>query len=292
MKNKVRLNTFDILLYILMALFVLSIIYPFWDVLMRSFTSPLTTGSISFTLWPKKWSIGAYKAVFLGSKIDIAYRNTILRTVIGTVFGILINLCGAFALSKKTLPFRNAITFFLIFTMFFSGGLIPAFLNIRRLGLMDTFLALILPVLANVYNLVIMRNYIQSLDKALEESAAIDGANNFVIMFRIILPVCKPVIATVALWTMVMHWNAWFDALMYTNDIDLTVLQLELRKIIIQTENSEMLKFIAVSGDSNAFTPDSIKAAFIYITILPILFSYPFLQKYFVKGIMIGSLKG
>ena len=289
---RAKMNVFDVLLYLFMGLFVLSVLYPFWDLMVKSFSSPSAATKLTFSFFPEKWSLASYRAVFLGGNIDIAYINTIFRTVVGTVLGLTVNICGAYALSKKTLPFRNAITMFLVFTMFFSGGMIPSYMNIKNLGLMDNIWVLILPMIANVYNLVILRNYIQGIDKGLEESAQIDGANQFTILFRIILPVCKPVLATVALWTMVAHWNSWFDALMYTNSINLTVLQYELRKILVQTENSEMLRFQAVSGDASAFTPESIKAAFMYISILPILFAYPFLQKYFVKGIMMGSLKG
>lgn len=290
---KKKFGIFDALLYIFMILFTLSIIYPFWDLLITSFSTPAEASKMTFTLWPKAFSLASYKAVFLGNNIGRAYLNTIFRTVCGTVLGLLVNTCGAYALAKRDLPFRNGITLFLVFTMFFSGGLIPGYMLIKNLHLIDTIWVLIIPGIASVYNLVIIRNYIQSLDKGLEESASIDGANQYIILFKIILPVCKPIIATVALWTMVSHWNAWFDALIYTNSVDLMVLQLALRNILIQNDSTEMTKYMTISGDSsNAFTPDTIKAAFMFITITPILFTYPFLQKYFVKGIMIGSFKG
>lgn len=291
-KRRLTFNAFDIVLYVLMFGFAISILYPFWDLLVKSFSTPAAGGRLTFSLLPHKITFSSYRAVFLGSNIAVAYRNTIFRTVIGTVLGLLINTCAAFALSKKTLPGRSGLTLFFVITMFFSGGLIPTYMIIHNIGLMDSIWALILPMAANVYNMVILRNFVQSIDAGIEESASIDGASQFVILFRIILPICLPVLATVALWTMVAHWNSWFDALMYVNDIDLTVLQYELRKLLVQTDNSEMMRFQMASGQASAFTPESLKSAFMFVTILPILFAYPLLQKYFVKGIMIGSLKG
>ena len=177
--------------------------------------------------------------------------------------------------------------------MFFGGGLIPSYLLIKGLGLLDTIWSLIIPGLAGVYNMVIIRNFMQSLDRGMEESALLDGANQFVILFRLIIPVSKPILATVALWLMVGHWNAWFDAMLYTNRPSLAVLQLSLRKLLIESSGSEITRFQAVSGDAASnITTESLKAAQTFITIAPILCAYPFLQKYFVKGIMIGSFKG
>ncbi|NSW89636.1 MAG: carbohydrate ABC transporter permease [Firmicutes bacterium] len=291
--RRIKFNLFDIINYMFMFIFAFSIIYPFWDMLMKSFSTPAEATKVGFNLFPKELTFAAYKAVFLGSDIAIGYFNTIFRTFFGTLLFLLVTVSAAFALSKKDLPCRNTITFFFLFTMFFSGGLIPSYILMKWLHLIDSRWALIIPGMFNVFNMVIIRNYMQSIDKSLEESASMDGANHIYILFKIIVPVCKPILATVALWTIVGHWNAWFDAMIYINTNKKQVLQIFLRKILIQYDNLEVTKFLQASGQNiNDFTPDSLKAAFMYITITPILFAYPLLQKYFVKGIMIGSLKG
>ena len=171
--------------------------------------------------------------------------------------------------------------------------MIPSYLLIKELRLIDTIWSLIIPGLGNVYNMIMIRNYMQRLDKSLEESAMLDGAGQFTTLFCIIIPVCKPILATIALWLMVGHWNAWFDAMLYTNKPNLEVLQLALQRLLKQSSNVEFQKFqIASGGGAVAFTTESLKAAQIFISILPILCAYPFLQKYFVKGIMVGSFKG
>ena len=288
-----KFNLFDICLYIFAFVFMITVIYPFWDLLMRSFSAPASAGQVGFALLPKDFSLGSYKAVFMGGNVGTNYFNTIFRTVVGTVLSILITSLCAFGLAQKELPYRSGITFFLVFTMFFGGGMIPSYLLVKGLGLIDSIWALIVPGLANVYNMVMLRNYMQSIDKSMEESAMLDGANQFTILFKIILPVCKPILATVALWLMVGHWNAWFDAMLYTNKPSLEVLQLALQKML-QTSNSlEFQKFQTVAGDGSiTFTTESLQAAQIFISIVPILCAYPFLQKYFVKGIMVGSFKG
>jgi len=288
-----KFNLFDICLYIFMFLFMITVLYPFWDLLMRSFSAPESAGQVGFALLPSKFSLGSYRAVFTGGNIGTNYFNTIFRTAVGTILSLLVTSLCAFGLAQKELPFRSGITFFLVFTMFFGGGMIPSYLLVKGLGLIDSIWALILPGLANVYNMIMLRNYMQSIDKSMEESAMLDGANQFTILFRIIFPVCKPILATVALWLMVGHWNAWFDAMLYTNKPGLEVLQLALQKML-QTSNSlEYIKYQVVAGDgSSTFTTESLQAAQIFVSIVPILCAYPFLQKYFVKGIMVGSFKG
>jgi putative aldouronate transport system permease protein len=291
-RARFRPNAFDFANYLFLALFSLSVIYPFWDMLMKSFSSPADASRLGFALFPSQITLSAYRMVF-GTRVLVGYANTIFRTVIGTVLALVVVSCAAFPLSKKSLPLRNTITLYLVFTMFFSGGLIPAYLNIKNLGLIDSRWALIVPSLANVFNILIVRNFMSTIDRSLEESAAIDGASQLRILFRIIIPVSKPILATVALWTIVGHWNAWFDAMIYINSTTKEVLQLMLRKILIQYQSEEIMKYQQISGEAaGAFTPESLKAAFMYVTITPIILTYPFLQRYFVKGIMIGSLKG
>ncbi|MDR1061552.1 MAG: carbohydrate ABC transporter permease [Clostridiales bacterium] len=288
-----RFGLFDALNYAFLAALCVSMIYPFWDLLMRSFASPADSMSVGFKLMPSQWSVAAYRVIFESGDIFVNYWNTIFRAVVGTGLSLVVTSACAYGLSRRTLPFRNGITLFFIFTMFFGGGLIPGYMLIRDLGLIDTIWSLIVPGVASVYNMIILRNNFQGLDAGLEESAMLDGANKFTILFRIVLPVSKPILATIGLWCMVGHWNAWFDALLYTNKPSLSVLQLALHNLLTRNQSSEMQKLLSMSSDaSKLFTPMSAKAAQIFVTIVPILATYPFLQKYFVKGILVGSFKG
>jgi len=292
-KGKVYFNFFDVFNYLFMALFALSIIYPFWDMLMKSFSTPAEAAKVGFNLWPGEFTLSSYRAVFEGSNIAAGYFNTIFRTFFGTVLMLAVTVCAAYPLTKNDLPMKNGITLFLLLTMFFSGGLIPNYMLIKSLQLVDSRWSLILPMLANVFNIVIVRNFMSSIDKSLEESAQIDGANHVYVLFKIIVPISKPILATVALWSIVGHWNSWFDSMIYINSNAKQVLQIFLRKILIQYDGQEIARIMQGSGQGqDQFAPDSLKAAFMYITITPIICAYPFLQKYFVKGIMIGSLKG
>lgn len=289
-----RMSWFDYLNYVLMIVFSFSILYPFWNLLVVSFSYPIDAMSLDFKWFPKRFTWDSYRVIFASLDIGTGYGNTIFRTAAGTLFSVTLTLCAAYGLSHRHLPFRNVITVFFLFTMFFSGGLIPSYLLVRELGLIDSRLALIIPGAINVFNLVIIRNYIQTaIDKSFAESASIDGANDIQILFRVIAPLCSPVIATIALWTMVGHWNAWFDAMIYINSNDKQVLQTMLRKIM-HTSNDETLVAArqALGIGLTDANPETLKAAFIFLTIGPIVLVYPFLQKYFVKGIMIGSLKG
>jgi putative aldouronate transport system permease protein len=196
---------------------------------------------------------------------------------------------GAYVLSKPYFPHRNMWTFFIVFTMFFSGGLIPSYLLNKNLGLMNNFLVLILPGLVSAYNLVIMRNFFQSLPEEIEESAMLDGAGRLRIFWSIVLPMSKPILATVGLWLAVGHWNSWYDVLIYITDETKFTLQIVLRRILL-TGSQEIMEFSATT--SEMISSEGLKAATIYVATLPILCVYPFLQKYFVKGINMGSLKG
>ncbi|MDF2724796.1 MAG: sugar transporter permease [Paenibacillus sp.] len=291
-KNKIK--PFEWFNYTLMVLLLLSIILPFWNLLVMSFSLPNDVLTQKIQIFPKHFTLDSYRIVFENNDVFIGYANTIIRTVCGTVLSIVVTFCAAYALSQRGLPLRGAITVYFLFTMFFSGGLIPSYLWIRDLGLIDSRLVLILPGVLNVFNLVVMRNYIQgSIDKSLEESAAMDGAGPARIMIQIVAPLCKPVLATIALWTMVGHWNAWFDAMIYINDPDKQVLQMLLRKIIFSYDDAVVGVAKAALGiNVENSNPNTLKAAFIFVTIGPIILVYPFLQRYFVKGIMIGALKG
>ena len=201
---------------------------------------------------------------------------------------MLLTYFAGYSLSRKNLPFRGAITFLIIFTMLFSGGLIPTFLTIKSYGLVNSRWALILPMLTSAWNIIIARNYISGLPEELEEAALVDGAHPLKIAFQIMWPLSMPVISVLALWSAVGHWNSWFDALIYCSGEDKIVLQLLLRRLLIQTQAEDSIMQSTIA----ATTSDTIKCATIIVAILPIICVYPFVQKYFVKGVTIGAVKG
>ncbi|MNI39980.1 Inner membrane ABC transporter permease protein YcjP [compost metagenome] len=198
---------------------------------------------------------------------------------------------GAYALSKKYLPHRNFYTMLIVLTMFFSGGLIPTFLLIKSIGLYDTRWALIIPGLINTFYMIIMRNFFMELPQELEDSAKIDGANDIQILARIVVPVSKPILATIGLWVAVHHWNEWFQALIYIQDQSKIVLQILLRRLIVENDDLQMRELMSQATEDEVVA-ETVKSAVLMIATIPILVVYPFIQKYFVKGIMVGSLKG
>lgn len=284
---------FDFGNYLFLIGFSVLMIYPFWETAVVSLLPGLLASSWGLKLWPEEVTLEAYRVAFSSRLIYYGYLNTVFRTVIGTVLAVFFSFCTAYPLAKKKLPLRNYLTIFFLIPMFFSGGLIPRYLLVRSLGMLDTRAALIFPILLGTYNLLIMRNFIMTIPDSLEESAMIDGASFFRILIRIIIPLSVPIMATIGLWVAVQHWNSWFDALIYIRDETKTVLQLVLRRVIIDQDDSA---FLGESNDSVAgaesVVPESIKAATVLISIGPILLAYPFVQRYFVRGIMIGSLKG
>jgi putative aldouronate transport system permease protein len=274
-----------------MIMLALSILYPFWQTIIMSLSSPQSAMSLGVHLWTQEWSLDAYRFLFTYEDIYGAYFNTIVRTVVGTALVVVFTIIAAYPLSKRDLPFRNSLTIYFLIPMFFSGGLIPTYLLIRQLGLIDNFLVLILPGAVSIFSVIIMRNFFMTIDKAFEESAFIDGANYLTLLLRIILPISVPVLATIALWAAVSHWNAWFDAMIYIRDRDKTVIQLILREML--TAVSTQAQEVAAFGSSHAeLTLNNVRAAIVLISIGPIVLVYPYIQKYFVKGITLGSLKG
>ncbi|TCL68569.1 carbohydrate ABC transporter membrane protein 2 (CUT1 family) [Hydrogenispora ethanolica] len=278
-------------IYALMFLICVVTLYPFLYILSTSLASsnvPLT----QIQLIPPEISLESYRRVLEYPLIGIGYCNTIVRTVLGTFLSVLVTLMMAYPLSKKYFPHRTFWTGLVVFTMFFSGGIIPNYILVRSLGLMNTVWALVLPELVSAFNLVIVRNFMMSLPDSLEESAKIDGANDITILFRIVLPICKPIIATIALWVAVWHWNSWFDSLIYATRAENQVVQLVMRRIVLEGSQNSMSLSAQMNRQNEIVTPENLKAATIMVTTIPILLVYPFVQKYFVKGIMIGSLKG
>jgi putative aldouronate transport system permease protein len=283
---------FDYLNVGFMIFFTLLILYPFWQVIVLSFSNSTEATTLGFHFWPEKWSLEAYKFLFSYDEIVRPYINSIVRTVSGTALEVLFTVLAAYPLAKKELPFRGSLTTYFIIPMFFAGGLIPTYLLIRSLGLLDNFLVLIIPGAVAIFSIIIMRNYFMSLDSALEESALIDGAGYLTILFKIILPVSTPVLATVALWGAVSHWNAWFDAMIYIRDRDLTVIQVIMREMLTAVNQQYNDLVLNENAQLAQLSLSNVRSGISLLSIGPIVLIYPWLQKYFIKGIMLGSLKG
>lgn len=288
MKRK-RKQKPQILMWIILAALTFAFVYPFWHTVVVSFSDKVFANMPGFKFWPATFSLEAYKKVFSGDSIFIGYMNTIIRTVIGTVITLVITFMAAFAMSHKDLPGWTLINLIVVFTMFFEGGMIPSYLNIKELGLMGTRWALILPIAARAWNFIIMRNFVGRIDKGMEEAAIIDGANTFQVMTKVILPLSKSSLAVVGLWSAVMHWNAWFDVQLYAGSPDMQVLQTVVRRLI---DEGDKLTISASAASAAATTPATIRAATVVVATLPILAGYPFIQKYLVKGTMVGAIKG
>lgn len=284
-------RAFDILNITIMCILVLIFVYPFIDQLWYSFMDQKNASQLGLRLFPKfPLVFDSYTKVFQNPKFLVAAANSVFRTVVGTLATVFVTFFGAYALSKRTLPLRKTITLIILFTMFFSGGLIPTYLVIQSLHLIDTRWVLILNMLTSAWYMLIARNFLMTIPASLEESAMVDGAGVFRTLFKIVLPVSKPIIAVIALWSAIAHWNAWFDAMIYTKDNNLMVLQLLLRRLLIENQRDSLGEALTIP--STLTTPETVKAATIIVTVAPIICVYPFFQKYFVKGINVGAVKG
>ena len=285
---------FSVFNTLFLVLFCLTILYPFWTTLLLSFSPPDEVLSLGFRIWIDEWATTAYRFAFSEyGNVVTAYANSVYRTVVGTVLTVLFTMIAAYPLAKKNLPGRTTLTVVVLITMFFSGGLIPLYLVVRSLGLIDSRWSLILPALTVGFYIIIMRNFFMTVDTSYEEAALMDGANYIQILARIIVPLSKPVIATIALWHAVWHWNEWLYALIFLNDESLLVLQRLLRRMLLElTQVEEALIDRFESVEEVRLPSAALRAAVTIITIGPIILLYPFVQKYFIKGIFIGSLKG
>jgi len=274
-----------------LSVLMIATMYPILYVAFASFSEPALMMAHKGILWkPLGFSLETYGAVFSNPMILLGYRNTLFIVIVGVALNLLLTSFAAYALSRKTLQYRKQLTLFIVFTMFFSGGLIPFYLLVRGLGITNSLWALILPTAISAFNLIIMRTSFEAVPDALEESAKIDGANDFVILFRIFLPLCKPVLAVVGLYYGVSHWNSWFNAMIFLQDRSMYPLQLILREILIIGEASSMAE--GASQDEIIILGETLKYATIMVATLPIFLVYPLLQKYFVKGALIGAIKG
>mgnify|MGYP000287780440 CR=1 FL=1 len=285
-------NTANVIICIILGLFCLSCVLPVLLVYTTSFTDELAITKNGVSLFPETFSFEAYRMLFgtSGAKILTSYRNTILITVLGTVFGLWFMTMYAYACSRKDFKFRQFLSFYAYFTMLFSGGMIPAYLNVRDLGMMDTLLALIMPNAINTSNLLIMRSAFMSVPESLSEAAEIDGASHRQILFQVMVPLVKATMAVLVLYYGVAHWNSWFNASIYLRSSDKFPLQLVLRNILIEGETSDMLSDVGSADNPQAV--QLLKYSLIVVSTLPIMCIYPFLQRFFEKGVMLGAVKG
>ncbi len=265
-------------------------LYPFLYVFFASVSDPVRLGQhMGFLLSPLGFSLGSYRRVLQNPMITGGYLNTLIYMTSGTAVNLLLTSLGAYVLSRRKLLLRSAIMFFIVVTMFFSGGLIPFYLIVRSMGMSDKIWAMILPTAISSYNLIVMRTAFAQLPDSMEESARMDGANDFRILFQIYIPLCMAVVAVMILFYSVAHWNSWFNAMIFMRSRQKYPLQLILREILIASTTQDMTTSAAASDQEPI--GESIKYATIMVATLPILFVYPFLQRYFIHGVMIGALK-
>ncbi len=287
-RKKIGERSFDIVNAVLLIIVLLCTLYPFWYVLVGSVSSIGHLIKNGFILWPDGLHWDAYEQLFRNSLIPTAYRNTLLITFGGTAISMGLTIMGAFVLSLKKLPGKTFFTAFVVFTMLFGGGLIPTYLLVNALGLIDTLWALILPGAISAYNMVLMRNFFQSIPESLYEAASIDGITLFGYLLKVVLPLSGATLATITLFYAVSYWNAYFSSLIYIRDQNLWPMQTVLRQALMTAQFNTMV----YDDSTQTLAPETVKNAMIVISVLPIICVYPFLQKYFVKGIMVGSLKG
>lgn len=287
---------FDILNYIFLTLVIIVTLYPFLNVLAISLNESADTVRGGIYLWPREFTLDNYFEIAKYDNLVTGFINSVLRTVIGTGLGVFAQAMVAFTLSRSDFQGRRFVSTAIILTMYFSGGLIPGYMLIRDLGLMNSFWVYILPGLVSAFNIIIIRSFMDGLPFSLQESAKMDGANDFTIFYRIILPLCKPVLATIALFVAVGQWNQWFDTYLYNSmNEKLTTLQYELMKILENTtvggnQNADLMRPNA-DQQAKMVSPESIKMAITMVTVVPIILVYPFVQRHFIQGMTLGAVK-
>lgn len=279
----------DAFIAVFLALVVIICVYPFWNIFIVSINDATDAIRGGLYFLPRKLSFASYADILSRSTFLHSILVTLARTVIGTPLAVLVTTALAYVLSRKDLLFKKPITLLFIFTMYFGGGLVPYYMVLKNLGMLDNFIVFIFPNLVSVYNMILVRNYIEGMPEALFEAAKIDGANDLVVFFKLVIPLSKPIIMTIALFVAITHWNSWFDAYLYTNSQSLKTMQSILVEILNQYQTTGANQ--AANRTGQGITPDSIRMAATMVATIPIIMVYPFIQKYFVKGIMLGSVK-
>ena len=278
---------------IILCLFTLAVLYPLIYVVSSSFSSGAAVSTGRVLLWPVDFSLEGYKTVFAHRHIGSAYTNTIFYTVVGTIINLIVTVTCAYPLSRRDFPMRRGFSLLFLFTMFFGGGLIPTYILMSQIGFVNTRWAMLIPGALSVYNMILVRTYLSTgIPVELLEASQIDGCSDTGFFFKILLPLSKPIIAVITLYYAVGHWNAYFNAMIYLNEVKLYPLQLILRQILVANQVSmedlvDVEAMVAKQG-----LADILKYALIVVATAPILCVYPFIQRYFIKGVMIGSVKG
>ena len=290
-QNRIRRSAgsvvFDTLNIVFLCALAFTTIYPFWDTLVVSVSSLKGYLASSIHLWPSEWSVESYKYMFSNPTLWTSYGNTLFITVVGTMINMVITIMTSYVLSKNYLRGHRVLTFLCVFTMMFSGGIIPTYMVIKDVGLLNKIWAMIIPTAINTYNMIILRNFFSAMPRELEESATLDGCTEVGVLFRIVLPVSIPAITTVTLFYAVDHWNDFFSAIMYINKQSNWPLQLFLRSMLYENEAAYQS-----GGESLYLLGQPMKMAAVMMAIIPIMCAYPFFQKYFTKGVMTGAVKG
>ncbi|MEH7441988.1 carbohydrate ABC transporter permease [Bacillus sp. JJ1122] len=279
-----KFHLFDYINYLLLGFITLVTIYPFWYVLVISLSTQEGFYKDIYHIIPNSFSLETYKYAFTNEQIFRSLAVSLTVTVLGVLLSLILTAMGAYVLSKKNLKGRKQLFIFMIFTMFFNGGIVPLYVLVNSLQIRDSIWALIIPMAINTFNLILMMNYFSSLPESLEESAKMDGCNDFQILFKIVLPSSKPIVMTIILFYAVFYWNDWFLAMLFISDQEMYPLSLFLRNMILSSQNF-------MSTGLARQVPEMLKATIIIISIIPVLIFYPFVQKHFVQGIMLGSVK-
>lgn len=292
MKMSLTDRIFDIIVNILAVIIIVVILYPLLFVLAASFSDPDYVLQGEVTIFPKGFSLYPYKLVFQNGDIWRGYMNSIIYTVLGTFISITLTICLAYSLSRKDMPHRKFLTLFILFTMYFSGGMIPSYLLVKNLKLYNTMWAVIIPVAINTYNFIVAKTFFEnSIPKEMYESAMIDGSGDIRTLWSIVLPLSTSIISVLILYYAVDYWNAYFNALIYLNNEKLYPLQIILRNILLVGQTEQMGSNSVGMGEKIKMA-EAIKYSVIVVSSLPVLIIYPFVQKHFVKGVMIGAVKG
>ena len=294
MVHKKGIQLSSIFIYTALSLLFIITFYPFWNIFVLTLNDATDSLRGGLMLWPRVFSIDSYKAVLSDTALLSSLKVTLLRTAVGVPMNLLAVTTLAYALSQRDLIGRRQINLLFVFTMYFSGGLIPTYMIVKWLGLIDNFLVYLLPGLYNVYWMILVRTYMEGLPYSMIESARIDGANDIQIFAKVVLPSCAPVVATIGLFSAIYHWNAWYDSYIYTNKPALETLSNALVKILNQYQTGAMMtqaQQMAATSKRLPVSSESIRMTVTMVTTIPIILVYPFVQKYFIKGMMLGSVK-
>jgi len=284
-----RFNLGSLSIGTVLTVFAILTFVPFYYVIMVSVSDPKMVQEGKLILWPRGFSLYTYELIISNAQFITAFTNTILRTTLGVLINLALQLTFAYAISKQYLPGRRFFIVYIIITMLFNGGIIPTYLIVRETGLIDTIWALVIPTAISTWNVILLRSFFENVPASLEESAKIDGANDLIIFLRIYLPLSMASVATIGLFIAVMHWNTYMDAIIYINRQELQVLQTFLRDMVVQMEMAATLGDMSAVQETSSL---SVRTAAIFLSVLPIVIVYPFLQKYFVKGVTLGAVKG